>query len=67
MLLDPTERQRLGIVSQPNQPVHNRGKQLIVLHCMDERGFLLYALHTNVTDGMLSDYHKDINADTFEV
>jgi hypothetical protein len=24
-------------------------------------------LNTNVTDGMLSDYHKDMNAETFEV
>jgi hypothetical protein len=33
----------------------------------DEDGVVKDCLWTNVSDGMLADYHKDMNADTFEV
>ncbi len=67
MMMDPNERKRLGIISKPNSAIISRGKRLIVLNAMNDNGFIPGALWTNVTDGMLSDYHKDMNAETFEV
>jgi len=70
---NPDERQRLGLVPirTTGAPVLNRGKRLIILNAMDEDGFIKdehgeSLMWTNVSDGMLSDYHKDMNTDTFE-
>jgi len=67
MMIDPKERERLGIISNPNQAIISRGKRLIVLNSMNDMGFIDNALWTNVTEGVLSDYHQDMNSETFEV